>query len=132
MTQFSSRAVRIDQTGGPEQLKLVDVMVGEPGPGEIRIRHKAVGLNFIDMYQRAGLYALPLPLQLGMEASGIIEAVGEGVTHLKVGDRAAYASNTPGDYRLLLIGSRDEVDATAASIRPTMALRDIAQMRSAA
>jgi NADPH2:quinone reductase len=72
--------------------------VGEPGPGEIRIRHKAVGLNYIDVYQRAGLYPLPLPLQMGMEASGVIEAVGEGVTHLKVGDRAAYASQPPGSY----------------------------------
>jgi NADPH:quinone reductase len=98
MTSIQSRAVTIDQTGGPEQLKLVQVSVGEPGPGEIRIRHKAVGLNFIDVYQRSGLYALPLPLQLGMEASGVVEAVGVGVTHLKVGDRAAYASQPPGSY----------------------------------
>jgi NADPH2:quinone reductase len=93
-----SLAVQIDQNGGPEQLKLVDVTVGQPGPGEIRIRHKAIGLNFIDVYQRSGLYALPMPLKLGMEASGIVEAVGEGVTHLKVGDRAAYASQPPGSY----------------------------------
>jgi len=72
--------------------------VGDPGPGEIRIRHKAVGLNFIDVYQRSGLYQLPMPLNLGMEASGVVEAVGEGVTHLKVGDRAAYASQPPGSY----------------------------------
>jgi len=88
----------LKKNGGPEELKLVDVNVGQPGPGEIRIRHKAVGLNFIDVYQRSGLYALPMPLQLGMEASGVIEAVGEGVTHLKVGDRAAYASQPPGSY----------------------------------
>ena len=93
-----SLAVQIDQTGGPEQLKLVDVTVGQPGPGEIRIRHKAVGLNFIDVYQRSGLYPMNLPVQLGMEAAGVIEAVGEGVTHLKVGDRAAYASQPPGAY----------------------------------
>lgn len=98
MSQITSRAVRIDQNGGPEQLKIVDVTVGDPGPGEIRIRHKAVGLNFIDVYQRSGLYKLPLPQQLGMEASGIVEAVGEGVTHLKVGDRAAYASHPSGSY----------------------------------
>jgi NADPH2:quinone reductase len=98
MTSIPSRAIRIDQNGGPEQLKLVDVMVGDPGPGEIRIRHHAVGLNFIDVYQRSGLYALPLPLQLGMEAAGVVEAVGEGVTHLQVGDRAAYASQPPGSY----------------------------------
>lgn len=93
-----SRAVRIEQTGGPEQLRLVDVQVGEPGPGQIRIRHKAIGLNFIDVYHRTGLYTLPLPLQIGMEASGVVEAVGEGVTHLKAGDRAAYASQPPGSY----------------------------------
>ena len=93
-----SKAVIIEKNGGPEELKLVDVNVGQPGPGEIRIRHKAVGLNFIDVYQRSGLYTLPMPLQLGMEASGVIEAVGEGVTHLKVGDRAAYASQPPGSY----------------------------------
>lgn len=98
MSLQTSRAIRIDQNGGPEELKLVEVQVGEPGPGEIRIRHRAVGLNFIDVYQRDGLYKLPLPLQMGMEASGVIEAVGEGVTHLKVGDRAAYASQPPGSY----------------------------------
>jgi NADPH2:quinone reductase len=98
MAMTRSKAVRIDQHGGLEVLKLVDVEVGEPGPGEIRIRHKAVGLNFIDIYQRAGVYKLPMPLQLGMEASGVVEAVGEGVTHLKAGDRAAYASQPPGSY----------------------------------
>ena len=98
MTSITSKAVVINQHGGPEELKLVDVTVGEPGPGEIRIRHKAVGLNFIDVYQRSGLYQLPMPLHLGMEASGIVEAVGEGVTHLRAGDRAAYASQPPGSY----------------------------------
>jgi NADPH2:quinone reductase len=93
-----TRAVRIDQNGGPEVLKIVDVTVGDPGPGEIRIRHKAVGLNFIDVYQRTGLYPLPMPLNLGMEASGVVEAVGTGVTHLQAGDRAAYASQPPGSY----------------------------------
>lgn len=98
MTDQTSRAIRIDQHGGPEQLKLVQVAVGDPGPGEIRIRHRAVGLNFIDVYQRSGLYPMQLPVQLGMEAAGVIEAVGEGVTHLRVGDRAAYASQPPGSY----------------------------------
>jgi NADPH2:quinone reductase len=93
-----TRAIRIEQHGGPEQMKLIDVSVGDPGPGEIRIRHKAVGLNFIDVYQRSGLYQMPMPLNLGMEASGIVEAVGSGVTHLKAGDRAAYASHPPGSY----------------------------------
>ena len=98
MTAISSRAIHIAQHGGPEQLQLVQVTVGEPGPGEVRIRHHAVGLNFIDVYQRTGLYPQQLPVQLGMEAAGVVEAVGEGVTHLKVGDRAAYASNPPGAY----------------------------------
>jgi NADPH:quinone reductase len=93
-----TKAIIIEQTGGPEQMKLVDVNVGEPGAGEIRIRHHAVGLNFIDVYQRSGVYALPLPLQLGMEAAGVVEAVGAGVAHLKAGDRAAYASQPPGSY----------------------------------
>ena len=98
MILTTSQAIRIDQHGGPEELKLVTVQVGEPGPGEIRIRHKAIGLNYIDVYQRSGLYQLPMPLQLGMEASGVVEAVGQGVTHLQPGDRAAYASQPPGSY----------------------------------
>jgi NADPH2:quinone reductase len=93
-----SKTIRIDQTGGPEQLKLVDLTIGEPGPGEIRIRHHAVGLNFIDVYYRTGLYPLPLPASIGSEGAGVIEAVGDGVTHLKAGDRAAYASSPPGSY----------------------------------
>lgn len=92
------RAIQITAYGGPENMQLVDVPVGDPGPGEIRIRHHASGLNFIDVYQRTGLYQNPLPLTLGMEGAGIVEAVGEGVTHLKPGDRAAYASNPPGSY----------------------------------
>ena len=94
----TSRTVQITAYGGPEVMKLVELPVGEPGPGEIRIRHEACGLNFIDVYQRTGLYQNPLPLTLGMEGAGIVEAVGEGVTHLRVGDRAAYASNPPGAY----------------------------------
>jgi NADPH2:quinone reductase len=97
MTQ-TSRAVRIHATGGPAQLVIDTVQVGEPGPGEVRIRHHAIGLNFIDVYQRSGLYPNTLPLALGMEGAGVIEAVGAGVTHLKVGDRAAYAANPPGSY----------------------------------
>ncbi|WP_087743545.1 MULTISPECIES: quinone oxidoreductase family protein [unclassified Acidovorax] len=93
-----SLAVQIRQHGGPEELHLVDVAVGEPGPGEIRIRHHAIGLNFIDVYHRTGLYPLSMPATIGMEAAGVVEAVGEGVTHLKVGDRAAYASQPPGAY----------------------------------
>jgi NADPH2:quinone reductase len=90
--------VQIDQPGGPEAMKLVDLPVGEPGPGQIRIRHEAIGLNYIDVYQRTGLYPFPMPLTLGMEGAGVIEAVGDGVTHLQVGDRVAYAGNPPGSY----------------------------------
>jgi len=93
-----SLTVQIAQHGGPEAMKLVDLPVGQPGLGEIRIRHKAIGLNYIDVYQRTGLYPFAMPLSLGMEASGVVEAVGEDVMHLKVGDRAAYASNPPGSY----------------------------------
>lgn len=92
------RAIQITEFGGPEVMRLVELAVGEPGPGQIRIRHQACGLNFIDVYQRTGLYPNPLPLTLGMEAAGVVEAVGEGVTHLRVGDRAAYASAPPGAY----------------------------------
>jgi NADPH2:quinone reductase len=95
---MKTRAIQIEQTGGPEVMKLAEVEVGEPGPGEIRIRHKAIGLNFIDVYHRTGLYKLPLPAGIGGEGAGIVEAVGQGVTHLKPGDRAAYATNTPGSY----------------------------------
>ena len=98
-----SRAIQIAAFGGPEQLQLVDVQVGDPGPGEIRIRHHASGLNYIDVYQRTGLYQAPLPLLLGMEGAGVVEAVGEGVTHLAAGDRAAYASNPPGSYSELRV-----------------------------
>jgi NADPH2:quinone reductase len=92
------KTIRIEQHGGPELMQLVDVEVGEPGPGEIRIRHIACGLNYIDIYQRSGVYPMPMPLALGMEGAGVVEAVGEGVTHLAVGDRAAYASQPPGAY----------------------------------
>ena len=94
----NSMTVRIDRNGGPEEMHLVELPVGEPGAGEIRIRHHACGLNFIDVYQRSGVYQLPMPLTLGMEAAGVVEAVGAGVTHLKAGDRAAYASQPPGAY----------------------------------
>lgn len=93
-----ARTVIIEEHGGADKMKIADLPVGDPGPGEIRIRHKACGLNFIDVYQREGLYPLTMPHALGMEAAGIVEAVGEGVTHLKEGDRAAYASMPPGAY----------------------------------
>ena len=102
MTQ-TSPTVRIAAPGGPEAMHVVDLPVGDPGPGEIRIRHHACGLNYIDVYHRTGVYPLPLPAALGMEAAGVVEAVGEGVTHLKAGDRAAYASQPPGAYCTLRV-----------------------------
>lgn len=93
-----NKTVVINEFGGSENLTIQDMPVGEPAEGQVRIAHKACGLNFIDVYQRTGLYPLTLPHALGMEAAGVIEAVGEGVTHLKVGDRAAYASMPPGSY----------------------------------
>ena len=92
------KAIQIQSFGGPEVLQFVDVEVGEPGPGQVRLRQHAIGLNFIDIYQRTGLYPSPLPMTPGGEGAGIVEAVGAGVTHLAVGDRAAYASAKPGAY----------------------------------
>jgi len=93
-----AKTALIEAHGGPEQFKIVDREVGEPAEGQIRIRHHAIGLNFIDVYQRTGLYPMDLPHALGMEAAGVVEAVGPGVTHLKEGDRAAYAAAPPGAY----------------------------------
>jgi NADPH:quinone reductase len=90
--------IQITQHGGPETMKLVDVPVGHPGPGEVRMVQRACGLNYIDVYMRSGLYQGPMPLTLGMEGAGVVDAVGEGVTHLKLGDRVAYASQPPGSY----------------------------------
>jgi NADPH2:quinone reductase len=100
---LTSTTVRIARQGGPEEMRLEEVPVGDPGPGEIRIRQHACGLNYIDVYHRDGTYPLPTPASLGMEAAGVVEAVGEGVTHLKAGDRAAYASQPPGAYCTLRV-----------------------------
>jgi NADPH2:quinone reductase len=89
-------AIRVHAVGGPEVLKWEEVDVGEPGPGQARLRQEAAGLNFIDVYHRNGLYPLPLPFTPGTEGAGIVEAVGEGVTHLQPGDRVAYAGPTGG------------------------------------
>ena len=94
-----SKAIVINQTGGPEVLRWVDYDSGQPGPGQVRLRHEAVGLNFIDVYHRTGLYPLPsLPAVPGMEGSGTVEAVGDGVTEVAAGDRVAYAGLPPGAY----------------------------------
>ncbi|MGH8717506.1 MAG: quinone oxidoreductase family protein [Burkholderiales bacterium] len=91
-------AIRIHQTGGPEVMRWEKVEVGQPGPGEVRLRHTAVGLNFIDVYHRTGLYPVQTPATPGLEAAGVVEEVGAGVTELKAGDRVAYASPPMGAY----------------------------------
>ena len=91
-------AIRIHQTGGPEVMRWEEVAVGDPAPDEARVRHEAVGLNYIDTYHRSGLYPLPLPSGLGSEGAGVVEAVGAGVTNLVPGDRVAYAGGPLGAY----------------------------------
>ena len=94
-----TKAIRLYEQGGPEVLKYEDIKLTAPGPGEAQVHHKAIGLNFIDVYHRSGLYPLPqFPWTIGMEGAGVIEAVGEGVSEVAVGDRVAYASPPPGAY----------------------------------
>jgi len=94
-----SKAIRIHAYGGPEELRWEEVETGKPGPGEVRLRHTAVGLNFIDVYHRTGLYPLPaLPASIGMEGAGVVIEVGDGVTEVEPGDRVAYAMGAPGSY----------------------------------
>jgi len=93
-----AHAIRFHKTGGPEVLQWEEVKVGDPGPGEARVAHKAVGLNYIDTYHRTGLYPMPLPSGIGLEAAGVVEAVGPGVTDLKAGDRVAYCNGPIGAY----------------------------------
>ncbi len=92
------KAIRIERTGGPEVLELRDMELAPPGPGQVQVKHGAVGVNFIDIYHRSGLYPVPLPSGLGLEAAGTIAAVGNGVAALKVGDRVAYCSGPIGAY----------------------------------
>jgi NADPH2:quinone reductase len=118
------KAIRMAATGGPEVMQLVEVEVGAPGPGAARVRHTAIGVNFIDTYHRSGLYPLPLPSGLGVEAAGVVEAVGEGVAHVAPGDRVIYFTNAPGAYathRLMearwLVKLPDDIaDDTAAAL----------------
>lgn len=112
-----AKAIRYARTGGPEVMELAEVEVGEPGPGEARVRNHAIGLNFIDVYFRNGLYPAPLPGGLGQEGAGVVEAVGEGVTHVLPGDRVAYAARPNGAYSELrvmpadiLVKLPDEID----------------------
>ena len=92
------QAIRFEKTGGPEVLIWQQIGVDKPGPGQVRLKHKAVGLNYIDTYQRSGLYAVPLPSGLGGEGCGVVEEVGPGVSDLKIGDRVAYAGGPLGAY----------------------------------
>jgi NADPH2:quinone reductase len=118
------KAIRFHETGGPEVLRLEELPRPEPGPGQALVRHTAIGVNFIDTYHRTGLYKLPLPSGLGVEAAGVVEAVGQGVAHVAAGDRVAYVARPPGAYaeaasvpadRLVRIpeGVTDEVAAAA-------------------
>jgi NADPH:quinone reductase len=117
-----THAIRFHKIGGPEVLVWEEVQLGKPGPGEARIRHTAVGLNFVDIYNRAGVYPVPLPSGLGSEGAGVVEEVGSGVTDLKPGDRVAYGSSPLGAYaeaRLIpadrLIRLPDSIDDKTAA-----------------
>ena len=114
--QQTAKTVVIHETGGPEVLRIEEHTVGDPGPGEVRIRHHACGLNYIDVYQRTGLYPLNLPQALGMEAAGVIEAVGDGVTHLSPGQRAAYAAVPSGAYTQARVMPAEQVCPLPESI----------------
>lgn len=120
------KAIRFSQTGGPEVLKYEDVELPPPGPGQVRVRHTAIGVNFIDTYHRSGLYKLPLPSGLGSEAAGVVEALGDGVSTLKPGDRVAYAgalgayaeaNNVPADKLVKLPADVSDEVAAAAMLK---------------
>ena len=112
------------EKGGPEVLRWEEVAIGDPGPGQARVRHTAVGVNFIDTYHRTGLYPLPLPAVLGVEAAGVVEAVGAGVAHVRAGARVAYAGGAPGAYAEARVMAADRLvplpqgvdDRTAAAM----------------
>lgn len=114
--------IRFHETGGPDVLRWESIELGEPGRGEVRLRHGAVGVNFIDVYERNGLYQKPLPSSLGKEAAGVVEAIGPGVKHVKVGDRVSYAQGSGGYSEARIISADDLVklpdgidDQTAAA-----------------
>jgi NADPH2:quinone reductase len=110
------QAIRFAKTGGPEVLEWQQVDVGKPGPGQVRLRHSAVGLNYIDTYQRSGLYPMPMPSGLGSEAAGIVEEVGSGVSGLKAGDRVAYAGGPLGAYSEARVMPADRLVPVPAGI----------------
>ena len=110
------KAIRLHQTGGPDVLKWEDVEVGEPGPGQARVRHTAVGVNFVDTYHRSGLYPVQLPGGLGGEGAGVVEAVGPGVTGVRPGDRVAHAGGPPGSYSEVRVMPADRLVKIPAGI----------------
>lgn len=114
------KAIRVHQLGGPEVLKWEDVAVGEPGEGEIRVKHKAIGVNFIDVYYRKGMYKADLPFTLGREAVGVVTAVGPGLTGREVGDLVGYAGNPMGSYSEEQILSASAVVPVPSSIDPIL------------
>jgi NADPH2:quinone reductase len=116
-----AKTIRIHETGGPEVLRLEDVPVGEPGPGQARVRNTVVGVNFVDIYHRTGLYPLPLPHALGSEASGRVEAVGTGVTEVGPGDRVAYLAPAPGAYAEALLLPADRLVKLPAGVSDEVA-----------
>src|SRR5476649_377876 len=118
------KGIRFEKTGGPEVLDYVDIDLPLPGAGQARVKHSVIGVNFIDTYHRSGLYPLPLPSGLGSEAAGVVEAVGPGVTHVRAGDRVAYAGGPPGSYSEVRVMPADRLvkvpdgisDKTAAAM----------------
>jgi NADPH2:quinone reductase len=110
------KAIRVHAPGGPEVLSWEEVAVGEPGPGEVRVRHTVIGLNFIDTYHRSGLYKLPLPFTPGQEAAGVVDAVGPGVTTVAAGDRVAYGTGSVGAYSQLRVMPADRLVPLPARI----------------
>lgn len=111
-----TKAIRIHEAGGPEVLRWENVEVGAPGPGQVRLKQTAVGLNYIDVYHRSGLYPLALPSVIGMEAAGVVEELGEGVTDLRPGDRVAYAAPPPGSYAEARLMTADRLIKLPAGI----------------
>jgi NADPH2:quinone reductase len=120
------KAIRINRTGGPEVLEFVDIDLAPPGPGEARVRHTVIGVNFIDTYHRSGLYKLPLPTGIGNEAAGVVEALGAGVGSVRIGDRVAYAgvmgayaeaSNVLADRLVKIPGTVSDETAAAALLK---------------
>jgi NADPH2:quinone reductase len=116
-----ARAIRIERVGGPEVLVWKEIDTGEPGPGQVRIRHTAIGINYIDIYHRTGVYPLPLPAVLGLEAAGTVIAVGPGVTRVRPCDRVAYAGGPPGAYAEERVMGEDRLIVLPSGVDPEQA-----------